>query len=134
MNKNPSPKLVARLTIRHSSGTLVTVEVHSDAGHNDFFKWYRRRAGECRRELIRESQRAQGGLETIAAYCSKDKRTKVTIRNRKLYQQLLSCRTEELPGYKPVISSVKLDLRTFWGARAEAKFNPLGKGLQPESV
>ena len=102
-------KPVATLTIRHPDGLLVTVEVSPDAGHNNFFRWYRRPAGSRRREFLRESYRAPGGLEIIAARCSPGKRTKITIRNKKLYRQLLSCATDQLPGYKPVISKVHFD-------------------------
>ena len=112
MKNTTTKKLVATLTIRHPDGLLVTVEVSPDAGHNNFFRWYRRPAGSRRRELFRESYRAPGGLELIAARCTPDKRTRITIRNKKLYQRLLSCPTDQLPGYKPVISKIRFDETT----------------------
>ena len=109
MKNTTTQKPVAKLTIRRQNGLLVTIEVSPDAGHNNFFRWYRRPAGIRRREFFRESYRASGGLEIIAERCTPDKRTKVTIRNKKLYHRLLTCPTDQLPGYKPVITNNHFD-------------------------
>lgn len=102
-------KIVARMTVRKLDDTRITVEVHSDAGHHNFYHWYK---GKGRgRKFLRHSHRTDGqalfrhpiGLEVLAKRFPHAK-VKITILRKRLYKRLLTCDTTALPGYKRVTS------------------------------
>ena len=101
--------LVASMTIRKNNKLTAKVEIHSDAGHGDFYHWYVK-SGRTWKE-VRTSNRNDGqrwthqprGLEVLVKRFTRGEQVKITILKKRLYIKFLSCPVDQLPGYKPVI-------------------------------
>jgi hypothetical protein len=99
--------VVAKLTIRKNNKLTAKIEIHTNAGHGDFYHWFTK-SGRTWSE-VRTSNRNDGqrwthqprGLEILAARFPADQ-IKITIGKKRLYKKFLSCPVDQLPGYKPV--------------------------------
>lgn len=126
MNKH---SVIARLTMSHQDGSQTVVEIHTDASHDNFFRWYKRQPEKRNKTFVRTSQRSRSikddaSLEALAQTLIKhfegmakvipttrsaprfDGRLvtghKIIIIKKKLYRRFLECSVEKLPGYRPV--------------------------------
>ena len=110
----------------HVDGDQTIVEIHTDAGFHDFYRWYRR--GKSRRDKLfvrclkrndaRDLQavadRVTKQFDRIAAQPKvpnaptwagrKIANTKIIIFKKRLYTRFLVCGTDKLPGYKPALT------------------------------
>lgn len=121
--------VVARLTMTHRDGKQFIVEVCADAGLRDFFRWYRSEKGKRKKSFLRGEHRPYPAKDlkfiaarTIASVKNLDafaKRvggpldntwthkqivsSRIVVYKKVEYKRLLTCPTDQLPGYKPVI-------------------------------
>lgn len=117
--------LIARLTMTHVDGDQTIVEIHTDAGFHDFYRWYRR--GKSRRDklFVRNinrndainlqalAERVTAQFERIAnqpkamhapAWTGrKISSFKIIIFKKRQYVRFLACAADKLPGYKPAL-------------------------------
>lgn len=128
--KANKPKVVARLTMTQKDGGLFIVEVCEDAGLRDFFRWHRGQKGKRAKTYLRGEHRPYPAkdLKYIAQRTEKTFKDldifarkvgggrdntwagkqivtcKIVVYKKAAYQKLLTCPTDQLPGYKPVIT------------------------------
>lgn len=104
-----SKNVVAKMTIRKNNKLTAKVEIHSNAGHGDFYHWYVK-SGRTWSE-VRTSNRNDGqnwthlpnGLEVLTKRFTRGEQIKIKIGKKRLYKKFLSCRIDQLPGYRPVV-------------------------------
>lgn len=113
MTRTKNNNLVARMTIRKNGKLTMTVEIHTDAGHNDFYHWMKSNGIGRGRLQVRTSNRNDGqawthqprGLEVLAKRFVNGEQIKITILKKRLYKKFLSCPIRDLPGFSPVTLS-----------------------------
>lgn len=122
--------VIARLTLTNRAGQQTVIEIHADAGFQNFFRWYTRPVGRRDKHLIRVSARndaqdleaLEGRLRTqfdkLAAHSavawknSQIVTTKLVVLQRKLYKKILAASPDQLLGGGPARVSVSEPLRS----------------------
>ena len=104
------PNVVAQAIMRYKDGHQVIIEVCSDAGYQDFYRWYRQSAGP--RLYIRSSNREMKASPTLESVVAAQMRAfgksiashEIIIINPDEYNVLLNCPSSDLPGGGPATS------------------------------
>lgn len=101
--------LVARLTLKHADGFKMLIELHTDAGFNQFYRCYRQ-DGRKRKVFTRFDVRQYGigearDLDVMAAMRMKTNPQLsgpvIKIYKKREYKRLLTCAPDQLTGGLP---------------------------------
>lgn len=133
--------VIARLTITHKNDSKTVIEIHSDAGYRDFYRWYKRAAGKRNKVAVRTADR--NDVKDLAALAIRleehfqrqadyavvnqnkgvDRKAvshwdelrvigaKIVILQKRAYKRMLESQIQDLPGYKPVATGPQLPAR-----------------------
>lgn len=110
--------VLARLTVTHANGNQTIVEIHADASFSKFYRWYKRKAGQSAKNLMRYSSRIDArDLQALGEKISKNwfnlahhpvargkwnahlvEDIHLVVLDARRYTRYLDCPYEELPG------------------------------------